>query len=720
MPNNHRLATALALAAKGFYIFPCIPNGKLPAIKDFPNKASRDPDQLQRWFADGKCNLGISTSSYGEGQALVVVDIDNKGEKQGDETLFSLELEGKTFPPSLEQITPNNGRHILYATPVALRQGVDVLGPGLDIRSRGGYILGPSSEIDGRSYRPVNSDAAVVTAPGWLVDHLGVGSPAPVHDNVTPNSIDGVRAVRRGELYLKTAPAGVQGSRNATAYKIVTRLKDLGCSEAQCVDLMLQWECAPPLESEELNHVIRSAFKYGRDAPGDAAPEAVFTAEITEEAKHPATKLNEEYAFIKAGAFVLQETTDAKGRFCTIRLSPADMHAWFANKTLSIGDKAVPLSKVWMTSVNRREYDNVVFSPCKEVPSRFYNLWRGFSVEPASSGSHKSVDQFREHVLANVCGGSEELAHWLTAYFAHMVQKPWQKPLVALVFRGAKGVGKNALVERVGALLGKHFMVADDERYLLGNFNSHLEANLFFVLDEAAWAGDKRAEGKLKGLITGSQHVIERKGFEPYEVDNLTRVAIIGNEKWLVPASQDERRFAVFNVGNKRKQDRAFFESMKSGMEGGGYSYLLRYLIDYNILGVDLNAAPSTQGLIDQKHASLDPLAEWWLDCLAGNSLAGSDWEGVIPAVIPTNRLRQSFEVWARSRNIRSRLPGRNDFFRAIGAMAKHLEKTKARPENDNDSSYAFCNPGIETLRADWDLWIGGKHDWAADVYDHR
>ena len=145
-------------------------------------------------------------------------------------------------------------------------------------------------------------------------------------------------------------------------------------------------------------------------------------------------------------------------------------------------------------------------------------------MEPASSGSHKSVDQFREHVLANVCGGSEELAHWLTAYFAHMVQKPWQKPLVALVFRGAKGVGKNALVERVGALLGKHFMVADDERYLLGNFNSHLEANLFFVLDEAAWAGDKRAEGKLKGLITGSQHVIERKGFEPYEVDNLTQI----------------------------------------------------------------------------------------------------------------------------------------------------------------------------------------------------
>jgi Family of unknown function (DUF5906) len=255
-------------------------------------------------------------------------------------------------------------------------------------------------------------------------------------------------------------------------------------------------------------------------------------------------------------------------------------------------------------------------------------------------------------------------------------------------------------------------MVADDERYLLGNFNSHLEANLFFVLDEAAWAGDKRAEGKLKGLITGSEHVIERKGAEPYRVDNLTRVAIIGNEKWLVPASQEERRFAVFNVGDGRRQDRKFFEDMRVGMEQGGYACLLRFLLDFDLTGIDLNDAPATQGLIDQKHASLEPEAEWWLDCITSNSLAGSDWEGTLPPMIPTNRMRSAFEHWARGRNIRSRLPGRNDFLKELQAMAPSMAKVKARPDDPEDSTYSYRNPGLELLRGDWDRWIGGKHDW--------
>jgi hypothetical protein len=93
-----------------------------------------------------------------------------------------------------------------------------------------------------------------------------------------------------------------------------------------------------------------------------------------------------------------------------------------------------------------------------------------------------------------------------------------------------------------------------------------------FALDEAFWSGDKQAEGVLKDLITGRDHVIEHKGKEPYSVANKTRVVIIGNEDWLIPASHDERRFAFFDVGDGRKQDRAFFQSMREGMEAGGYT----------------------------------------------------------------------------------------------------------------------------------------------------
>ena len=50
------------------------------------------------------------------------------------------------------------------------------------------------------------------------------------------------------------------------------------------------------------------------------------------------------------------------------------------------------------------------------------------------------------------------------------------------------------------------------------------------MADEAFWAGDKQAEGKLKDLITGAHHFIEFKGKEPVLVENHTRLLVIGNQ----------------------------------------------------------------------------------------------------------------------------------------------------------------------------------------------
>lgn len=718
----NRLHQVLALAAQGFHIFPCEANGKLPVIKDFPNRATRDEDQLRQWFAGKDFNIGISTSRFGEDQALVVVDVDNKNGKNGDAQIFTLELEGHELPASLEQSTPTGGRHIIYVADAACKQGVNVLGDGLDIRSRGGYIVGPGSQIDGKPYRQINGHGALCPAPDWLVNRLGRDRERDPSSVRHLDGIDPARSHARAIEYLKTAPVSVENEGgDITAFKVAAKLKDMGCGEQQAYVLMAEnWNerCAPMWEADDLWDKVQHAYRYGREPQGATAPEAVFEAiepsdeDPVEKKGSPRAELNKEFAFVKTGAFVLQETTDHKGTFTTQHLGMAEFHGWFSNVQIQNGKKTSPLSQMWMEWPGRRQYEGVVFSPEKDMGPRWYNLWRGFTVSPAANDNHPAVDQFKEHALVNVCGNDKALYTWLMAYFAHMVQRPWEKPLVALVFKGAKGTGKNALVERFGKLLGPHFLVADDERYLLSNFNSHLESNLFFVLDEASWAGDKRAEGKLKGLITGAQHNVERKGKEPYRVDNLTRVAIIGNEKWLVPATQDERRFAVFNVGNGRKQDRKFFESMRFGLEKGGYGHLLRFLLDMDIRGIDVNAAPSTQGLIDQKHASLDTVQEWWLDCLSSNQLVGSDWEGSLPHLIPTNRLRQAFEHWARGRNIRSRLPGRNEFVKTLAEMAASMAKVKTRPEDPEDSTYSYKIQSIDALRSDWDRFIGGTHDW--------
>ena len=707
---------ALVLAAQGFHIFPLVANSKLPLVADWPQLATRDVATITSWFTGNNHNIGIATSRFGDDKALVVVDVDNKNGKDGNAAVFDLELAGSELPVTLEQSTPCGGRHIIYVADIACKQGVNVLGAGLDIRSRGGFIVGPGSSIDGKRYQQINGRGHLAAAPAWLVERLGRASVVEPRAGIVLDGIDPARAQARAVEYLKTAPVSVEGEGgDITAFKVACRLKDMGLDEDQSLDLLCGgWNrrCEPPWEYDDLVGKVRHAYRYGKEPQGSTASEAVFPkpAEDAEEDEgvHPVDALNQQYAFVKAGAFVLQETTDFRGRFTTLRLSPADMHAWFANKTLPIGDKPVPLSKLWMARASRREFDGVAFAPQGIASGRYYNLWRGFAVAP-KKGRHPSVEAFKEHALHNACGGDEALFRWLMGWFAHMIQRPGEKPLVALCFKGRKGTGKNALVERVGHLLGQHFLVADDERYLLGNFNAHLEANLFFVLDEASWAGDKRAEGKLKGLITGAQHNIERKGAEPYQVDNLSRVAIIGNEEWLVPASQDERRFAVFNIGDGRRQDRDFFHNMRVGMEQGGYGHLLQYLLDFDLSTVDVNQAPHTQGLVDQKHASLPPLDEWWFDCLTADRLAGdTSFAGALPGRISITRLQSAFLSWAKQRQIRNRLPRDTEFTKA---MTVRLGKSKRTREGAN-LIYAYHSPGIDVLRAEWEQFIGGAVDW--------
>jgi hypothetical protein len=717
----NRLESALALAARGFWIFPVAPGAKTPAINDWPNAATRDPAQIKAWWASRDYNIGISTSRYQNSMALLAVDVDNKKGKSGDGSIIELEFQGCELPVSYEQSTPSGGRHIIYTADQALKQGVNVLGAGLDIRSKGGYIVGPGSEIDGKLYAQINGHDTLTEAPAWLVTRLGVDRHVDRSPGVVLAGVDADRAHDRAVLFLKTAARSTEGDGgDITAFVTAAKLKDLGCTEDQALQLLLEYwneDCDPPWDDDELATKVSHAYRYGREPQGSAAPEAVFAAAPAtppgdDEDENPVDKLNREYAYVKKGAFILHETTDHREEFTTNHLSPDEFHGWFNNKTMGVGDKQIPMSRLWVKSAQRREYEAVIFAPEQDRGPRWYNLWRGFSVQPADTAEHPMVARFIEHCRENVCGGDAKLARWLMGFFAHLVQRPWEKPLVALVFKGKKGTGKNALIERIGALFKPHFFVADDERYLTGNFNAHLESCLLLVLDEASWAGDKKAEGRLKGLITGGDHNIERKGKEPYKVANLTRVAIIGNEAWVVPASEDERRYAVFNVGDGRRQDRKYFHELRVGLdEEGGNAHLLRFLLDFDLATVDVNDAPATQGLLDQKLASLEPAQKWWHDSLLEGQIAHGDFGGEWPETVLRQRFRDACLRWVKQHNIHSRLPDDRAFGRLLKAMAPSVGSKQQR-DSSGHKPWFYILPPLETLRADWDNFIGHPEKW--------
>lgn len=704
--------SALRLAEKGFNVFPLVQYTKVPAMGDYSTIATTDPGKIKKWWArNPNFNIGIFTGRFNGGkEALIGIDVDNKGEKKGDEVLAELKKSGLEFPVTFTQVTPTGGKHLIYKNKEAVKQGVNVLGEGLDTRSHGGYLVGAGSVIEGKKYYAFDLDVAQIPEP--ILTKFKKPTPKSDAEGSVVSSLQGIERAR--EYLLSVAPALQGEGGDHHTFVVACKLKDLGLDKFAAFALMAEhWNprCEPPWDAQALMQKIENAYSYGSEPVGVLAPQNVFPKVEDEKNLDPVERLNQEYALVTMGSksMVAQFVKDDV-RFIQL----PTFHSNLANKKLVFGDRSVPLSRYWMSDPKRRSYAEVRFYPKKIEDPSVLNLWRGFKVKananPDPKGK-KAVDDLLGHAFENICEQKDELFNWLIGFFAHLIQKPWEKPRVAVVFRGRKGVGKNVFIERIGYLLGRYHVLAANPRYIIGNFNGHLENCLLLTLDEAFWSGDKRAEGVLKDLITGRTMLIEKKGFEPYVAQSFNRTVIIGNDEWLVPASHDERRFAVFEVGNKRQNDFQFFDSLIKGMENyQGYEYLFHYLNSFDLSKVNLDLAPKTQALGDQKFATLGVLAEWVYSCLSDGRFTEEDKHTSGELHFKKDEAFSSYRKFCRDKGVSRWLDSERNFFNQLRLIFPNAKSFRKREEGERVWMYML--PSIEKCRKQFDKYIGHETEW--------
>lgn len=279
--------------------------------------------------------------------------------------------------------------------------------------------------------------------------------------------------------------------------------------------------------------------------------------------------------------------------------------------------KRVNLVDKWLEHPDRRTYSaGLTFAPDSDVAGR-YNLWRGWSYD-AEPGD---VAPWIEFVTEVIASGDAGHANYIIAWAAQMVQEPLNKIGVGLVLRGRKGTGKTKFGELLGGLVHQHHRIVSRAEHVTGHFNRHLEDTLLLQADEAFWAGAKSSEGALKDLLTNPSITIERKGVDAYTAPNYTRVLFTSNEEWVVPATLDERRFAVFDVSDCRQQDTKYFAALDRWYRQGGASALLHYLRTFDLSKINVRSVPATGALSDQKIKSFGTIDAWLLACLTEGEL---------------------------------------------------------------------------------------------------
>ena len=240
MPIRTLMSSALSLAERGWHVFPCVPRGKRPALRgSWHDHATAEPARIRAWWSQVSYNIGIACGPSG----LVVIDLDvphgtgelspagaGRSAVSGADVLADLcDQHGRPHPvPTYVVGTPSGGCHLYYAAPGSpVRNSAGRLGPHIDVRGDGGYVIGAGSRIGGRPYI-ARDDRAPVPLPAWIASLLTERPPAAASLPVPRGSVRGTAyamAALRDET--RTVAAARPGARNDTLNRAAFSLGQL-------------------------------------------------------------------------------------------------------------------------------------------------------------------------------------------------------------------------------------------------------------------------------------------------------------------------------------------------------------------------------------------------------------------------------------------------------------------------------------------------------------
>jgi hypothetical protein len=279
------LPAALSLAARGWHVFPCAIDAKRPALRgNWQDLATTDPAPIRRWWNDAPYNIGVSCGPSG----LIVIDLDTPktpvrpgGPSHGRTGTHSLTdlcaAHGQPFPHTTFTVaTPSGGVHLYFrATSQPVRNTAGRLGPLIDTRADGGYVVGPGSRVNGREYIVV-CPADPAPLPDWLADALSAEPDGPRPTAARPLPVPGTRAATAYAMAAlrdetRRVATAMDGTRHDTLNKAAFSLGQL-VAAGLLPDLAVITSLADAaqqagLPERDIHRIIRSALAAGARKP---------------------------------------------------------------------------------------------------------------------------------------------------------------------------------------------------------------------------------------------------------------------------------------------------------------------------------------------------------------------------------------------------------------------------------------------------------------------
>lgn len=613
------VTAALEYAARGWMVFPvhymtrdkicscnkanCDRAGKHPATKNGLKDATNDPGTIRRLWSKPYFNVGLLTGI----DNLVVLDIDTdaaKG-KKGLDSIRALESVHGALPATLSQRTGSGGRHLFYRSANPIRNSASKLGPDLDIRGVGGYvILPPSNHASGGRYEWLNAEP-IAALPEWIEAELTA-------DTAKSGEID------------PTADAPQTFSKKEVRVKL--SLED--------ATTLLKWI---DYEDRELWWTTGAAFKTEYGQPGYAA----WDEWSQQSSKYSEPMQQRQWSSFKEGLYSAgtlfkyatdggfrgfdEETADAPEykenwiwvgtikRFIELNTMLELDAESFDGKFAFDFKKGTP-SKMMLKNEAFPRVDSVTYWPQQERlvtedGISKLNLWRPSGVSPEAGNVNVMLDHIRYLY-------PEPAEHdTLLDYLAYQVQHPGKKVHWAILLQGLPGNGKSYFGHLMACVLGAHNVRQVSSEMMHDTFTEWQKNTQFVVVEEIMARGRMELMNKLKPLITQPTVNIQEKFKPTYEQKSRYNFLFLTNHSDALILDATDRRYCILasNFG-PHPDGRVYYDRLFSWTSDNAAS-ILGHLLARNLAGFAPHGhAPMTAGKREMIEESMPALDQWIRD----------------------------------------------------------------------------------------------------------
>ena len=644
--------------------------GKSPLHNDWPRHPRCGEDEIRAHVSNGY-NIGVRLRAID-----FIVDYDPRNDEDGSGwDAFVMEV-GQEWIDSCPRVNTGGGGVHLYATKppdLLVRERHEAFGRGVEFKTKGRQVVAAGSKHPSEKYYewddfspPLDRVPPVDEVLLSLVGRPGVGVPS-----TEPGQIDNDQLAR------------LLSSLDPEAFAEHERWLELGmaayhATNGQGLEAFVDWSMEDPEYQGHDEIVTERWHSWAADAGGSAVTMATLLMRVREAkgdtnwlgldalpepeddpdadfeppalpdgiAPGPAGALDilsQRYAVVPEGkdAFVYETLPgEIPRRFRVDAFKNIIGNQYTENDE---GNR-IKIAPVWLGSERRRTYAGVEFAP-EGGREGWLNTWTGWGVEPADG----KWDLIRELIYEVLADGDAASAEYILDWSAHMLAHPGTPAEVALVFRGPKGCGKTTFGEILGMIAGNHGRTVSQG--LGEKFNAHLREAVYLFADEAFWAGDRNVESTLKTMITSRELAYQPKGVDISMAQNCLHIIMCANDEWIVAASDDERRYGVFEI--RASRDRAWWDAVYKQIEGDGVAAFMKHLLERDLTGFHpRNYVPATSALIDQQMASMAGVKRFIFDIIQSGDIPGAelpddedgaapDWE-TGPVTVSRKALRQA------------------------------------------------------------------------------